>query len=109
NRVRGFALVFISESAPQAPDAIGERCSGNTPAGDIHLMDTLVADLAVAEVPEPVPVVVDDVLVILLLWGGAEPQIEVEVGRNFLWTLESDARAGLAGVRLGHQQFAVVA
>ena len=46
-------------------------------------MHALVADVAVAEVPEPVPVVMDQVRVIRLLGRGAEPEVEVElVGRR---------------------------
>ena len=85
-------LVVIAEPAAQADDGLGERRAGavparargrDQPAGDVHLVDALVADVAVAEVPEPVPVVMDQVGVIRLLRGRAEPDVEIELlGRS---------------------------
>src|SRR2546423_173623 len=59
-------------------------------------MDAVVAELAVAKVPEPVPIVVDQILMIGLHGGGAHPQIPVEPGRGFHWLLEPD-RIAIAG------------
>ena len=73
-----LALVAIAEPAAQAEDGLGKGRAGavaarargrDQPAGDVHLVDALVADVAVAEVPEPVPVVMDQVGVIRLLAG----------------------------------------
>ncbi len=83
-----LALVVIAEPAAQAQDGFGESRAGavparaggrDQPAGDVHLMDPLVADIAVAEVPEPVPVIMDQVGVIRLLRGRAEPDVESEL------------------------------
>ena len=46
--------------------------------GDVGLVDALVADVAVAEVPEPVPVVMEQVAVERALGGRPEPEVEVE-------------------------------
>ena len=82
---------------------------GHGPAGDVHLMHALVADLAVAEIPEPVPVVMDEVLVIRLLRRRAEPEVEVQLLGRLLRRLEADAPPRLAGVAVGDQQLAVLA
>ena len=79
-RVGRLALVLVGEAAAQAPDLGGQRRALDRPAGHVDLVDALVADVAVAEVPEPVPVVMDQVAVVGLLGGGAEPEIEVQVG-----------------------------
>ena len=86
--IGGLALVVIAEPAAQAHDRLGERRAGavaaraggrDQPAGDVHLMDALVANIAVAEVPEPVPVVMDEIGVIRLLRSRAEPDVKGEL------------------------------
>src|SRR5262245_3417871 len=58
-RVRRLALVLVGEATAQTPDLGRQRCALDRPARHIDLMDALVADVAVAKVPEPVPVVMD--------------------------------------------------
>src|SRR5213593_4718022 len=53
-------------------------------------MDAVVAELAVAKVPEPVPIVVDQVLMIRLHGGRAHPQVPIEPRRGFHRLLETD-------------------
>src|SRR5216117_1464276 len=50
------------------------------PAGDVDLVRAVVADLAGAPAPEPVPVVVDDVVLIRRARRGPLPQLVVEHG-----------------------------
>src|SRR5436190_21818075 len=59
-------------------------------------MDPVVAEFAVAKIPEPVPIVVDQVLMIGLHGSGAHPQVPVEPGGGFLRLLETD-RIPIAG------------
>ena len=102
-RVGRLALVVIAEAAAQAEDGLGEggaRAMTGTrrrdqPAGFVHLVDALVADVAVAEIPEPVPVVMDQVGVIRLLGCGPEPDVEIELCRGARVRLDADAVARL--------------
>ena len=55
--VCGFTGVFVAESAPITLDRVADRCFAETPARDIHLMNPLVAQVAVAVIPHPVPIV----------------------------------------------------
>ena len=57
--VRRVAGIFVSESAAVAEHAIGQRFEAEAPAGDIHLMHALVADVAIAVGPLPMPVVME--------------------------------------------------
>src|SRR5262249_8653736 len=57
---------------------------------DIHEMNAVVAELAVAEVPKPVPVVMDQIFVIRLHRGRSHPEIPPEPCGRFLWFLEAD-------------------
>ena len=95
-----LALVVVAEPAAEAEHGLGEgRAAGrrarsrDQPAGDVHLVDALVADVAVAEVPEPVPVVMDEVGVIRLLGRRAEPEVEVELLGRSRVGLDADAAA----------------
>src|SRR5205085_8205038 len=72
-----LALVLEADAAAEADDALGQRGAGDGPARPVNLMDALIAEVAVAEVPEPVPAVVDEVRVKGLLGSGAGPDVEV--------------------------------
>src|SRR5205823_6879476 len=78
------------------------------PAGVVHLVDALVADVAVAEVPEPVPVVMHEVAVVRLLGRRPQPEVEVQLRRRLGDRLVPDAPARLAAVALGDEQLAVL-
>src|SRR5690349_12191667 len=71
-------------------------------------MDALVADVSVAEVPEPVPVVMDQVRVVRLFPGRAEPQVEVQVSRRLLRRFRADAPPRFAAVAFRDEQLAVL-
>ena len=113
-----LALVAIAEPAAQAEDGLGERRAGavpararsrDQPAGNVHLVDALVADVAVAEVPEPVPVVMDQVGVIRLLRGRAEPDVEIELLGRIRDRFDADAAARLVAQGPRDQQLAELA
>src|SRR5262249_23321018 len=99
----------LREASAEAPDPARQPGVRDGPAGDVHLVDALVADVAVAEIPEPVPVVVDEVAVVRLLGRRPEPEVEVQVGRRRGDLLVPDAPARLAAVPLRHEQLAVLA
>src|SRR5262249_31468710 len=64
---------------------------------------------AVAEIPEPMPVVMDQVAVVRLFRGRPEPDVEIEVGRRLRVLLLADAPSRLAAVALRDEQLAVLA
>ena len=51
-------------------------CRRNQPSGLVHFMDALVSDVAIAKIPEPVPVVVNQVGVKSLLRCRPQPDVE---------------------------------
>ena len=57
-RVRGLAGVLIAKPAAVTDDFGAERLGAQSPAGQVHLMDALVPQVAVAVIPNPVPIVV---------------------------------------------------
>src|SRR5947208_7652755 len=59
-------------------------------------MDAVIAQFAVSKVPEPVPIVVNQVLMIRLHRGRADPQVPIEPGGRFLRLLEAD-RVAVSG------------
>ena len=68
----------------------GGQLLAHAPAEDVHHVDAVVAQLAVAEIPEPVPVVVDQVLVIRLHGRGSNPEVPIQPCRRLLRLLETD-------------------
>ncbi len=64
-------------------------------------MDAVVAELAVAEIPEPVPVIVDQILMVRLQGGGTQPQVPVEPGRRLHGLLEPDGIAAAGEEEIG--------
>ena len=70
--IRRLPLVLVAEAAAGRMHA-DRQLLAHAPAQDIDQVDAVVAQLAVAEIPEPVPVVVDQVLVIRLHRRRARP------------------------------------
>ena len=109
-RVGRLALVAVAEAAAQAEDAPRQGGAGDDPAGDVHLVHALVADVAVAEIPEPVPVVVDQVGVERLLCGRPQPEVEIHLRRRLADDrLDADAAARLVAQAARDQQLAELA
>ena len=72
-------------------------------------MNALIAHIAAAEIPEPVPVVVDEVLVVGLKRSRTKPDIEIKVLRRTFYWLEANAPSRLTTIALGDKQLAVFA
>ena len=60
-RVGRLAVVGVAEPAAGGHHGLGQLVLAQAPAGQVHLVDALVAEVAVAVVPVPVPVVVEPV------------------------------------------------
>src|SRR4030095_7580424 len=75
--VRSLALIgaVVRESPTQAIYLRGERAVLDSPAGNVHLVHTLVANLSVAKVPKPVPGVGMQVGMKRLHGSRANPQV----------------------------------
>jgi len=101
-RIRCLALIGVSKSAADADHAFGKRRTGNQPSSNIHLMYALVADVAVARVPEPVPVVMNKISVIRLKRCGSKPDVEVQLLRRRGVFLRPDAAARLVAESSRH-------
>src|SRR5256886_4977972 len=67
------------------------------PARDVDLVRAVVADLARAPPPEPMPVVVDDVVAVRGVGRRALPQLVIEVGRHGRGLAASNRGAGEIG------------
>jgi hypothetical protein len=90
-RVRRLPLIDIADPTADAHDALRQRGAWDHPPCDVGLMDALVAVVAVAEVPEPVPVVMDEIAVVRLFRSRAEPEVEVDFGRGRRRRFHADA------------------
>ena len=101
--VRGLALVAeigrIDVPAADRHGAEGLGDFGQDPAGDIHLVHSLVADIAVAGVPEPVPEVREPLLVERPHRRRSEEQVPVQAGGLRAVRRVSDRRAQLVAQR----------
>src|ERR1035438_10916070 len=78
-RVRGLPVVPEAEPAAGGRHLRGEVHAEGPPA-DVDLVGAVVAGLSRSPVPEPVPVVVDEVAPVGPVGGGPLPQLVVEVG-----------------------------
>src|SRR5207247_660708 len=99
-RVGRLAVIDVAEASADADHRLGQPLLAEAPAGDVHLVDALVAEVAVAVVPDPVPVVVDGAVgrlaVRRVVRGGAAPQVVVHRGGRLLVTVHlADARPRL--------------
>src|SRR5262249_35085151 len=89
----------IAEAAADAQHAARQGGIGDTPARLVHFVNALVADVAVAEIPEPVPVVVDQVAGKWPLGGGPQPDVVIEFRRRRLVTVYRQPAARLVAER----------
>ena len=94
--VGGFAIIDIAESAADGQNARRQGVLAQEPAGQVHLVRALVADVAVAGVPDPVPVVVQVLPAQRFHRRRTTPQVIVDAGRDRLFAAHlADAGAVL--------------
>src|SRR5207253_1264451 len=94
---------FIDIPAAQAHDTL-RQCAAESPARNVNFMHALVADITVAEIPEPMPVVMNQVRVERLFRRRPGPDVEVEVGGGGSDRLGANGPAWLAAITFGHQE-----
>ena len=109
------AVVAVAEAAADAEGVAGQAGFAEEPAGDVHLVDALVADVAVAVEVNPVPVVVNGAVFRGVAVGrdegrGAGPEIVIDCGGNGRGRAgEADAVAAFVAEATGGGDFAEVA
>ncbi len=107
--IGGFAVVGVAESAADGEDARGEVVFAEDPTGDVHLVDALVAEVAGACSPDPVPVVVEAFSAEGVGGCGSTPEVVVEGGWEGLRAVGfADGGAGLVAEAAGEGDFAEV-
>lgn len=82
--VRGFSVVHIPESTPDADNGGGELFFPEEPTGNINLVNALVTEVTIAVVPNPVPVVVELLAKQIELRGRTAPEVEVDAFGDWL-------------------------
>jgi hypothetical protein len=109
-RVGRFTVVHITETTTHAPHAGGKFRFTEEPAGDVHLVDALVAEVAVAVGPGPVPVVLELCAHERAFRAGAAPEIVVDGFRNRLRAFGlADAGAALVAEAAREQDLSEIA
>src|SRR5262249_44176846 len=108
--VGGLAVVHVAEAAADADHRFGQSVLAQAPAGLVHLVDALVAQVAVAVVPDPVPVVVQVLAHERLVGGGPAPEVVVHGLGDGLSGLDlADAAAELVADAAGQLDLAELA
>src|SRR5262249_7417351 len=77
-------VVDPAEATAHAENAVAQFILTQAPTGNVHLMDALIAEVAVAVVPLPVPVVVETLAQDRTVRSGATPQVVVDRLRDWL-------------------------
>src|ERR1043166_6913306 len=80
-RVGRFLVVVPAILAAAGSDADG-TIDAQTPAADVEGVDAVVAEFAGAPMPEPMPVVVNEIVVIFAFGCRSLPERVVEIGRS---------------------------
>ena len=91
--VRRFLIVVGIADLGAATDDASGIIDAEAPADHVEGVDAVVAELAVAPVPEPVPIVVNVVGAEFLLRSGALPERPIQASRNGAGLSFADRRA----------------
>ena len=67
--VRRLAVVHVAQPPADAPHARRQFVDAQEPAGQVHLVNALVADVAVAGGPDPMPIVVQTLAASAVPWA----------------------------------------
>src|SRR5262249_8956539 len=92
--VRRLLVVIEHELSADGAD-LGRILHAQAPAGDIHLVDALIAQIAIAVSPIPVPVIVEAILFEGDHRRGTGPEVVVHPGGRLAYRLLSDRVAPL--------------
>jgi hypothetical protein len=82
--VGGLAIVVITHATAEAEDPGGEGGFVEEPAADVHLVDALIAEIAIPGVPYPMPIVVQPGAAQWGFFGWAAPEVVVHASRDGL-------------------------
>src|SRR6266436_7056000 len=76
-----LAVVDVTESPADANDTLGQLIFFKPPTSNVHFVDALIAQVAVAVVPKPMPVIVDGAMFGLAMgrleWSRSAPEVVV--------------------------------
>src|SRR5438477_529743 len=109
-RIRRGAVVDVAEAAAETEDARRKLVLAQEPAGDIHLVNALISQIAVARIPNPMPIVMEALAHERLHRGRAAPEIVVDAGRNWLRSIDlADAGTPLVAKPARDKNFSEIA
>src|SRR5438046_9925617 len=109
-RIRRGPVVDIAEAAAETEDARRKLVLAQEPAGNVHLVNALISQIAVSGVPNPMPIVMEAFAHERFHRRRAAPEIIVDAGRNWLRAVHfADARTALVAKAARDQNFAEVA
>ena len=77
-------LVIIEHEVPAHGGSFNRKINAQAPSRHVDLMRSLIAHVAVAVIPEPVPVVMEAVAREFVFGSGPGPEVVVEAGRDRL-------------------------
>ena len=80
----GRLLVVIEHKMTASCRDLGWILDAEQPSRGIHLVNTLVADISIAVIPEPVEIVVESIAGEGMLGSGSKPKVIVNAGRDGL-------------------------
>src|ERR1051326_781640 len=101
--------VDVTETPAVADDGPAQAGDAQAPAANVRRVNVVVAQLAVARVPEPVPVIVKLGPGQLRHRRRAGPQVVIPARRDFTWPRASDGTAPAIDNAAGQLDFAEVA
>src|ERR1051325_1309983 len=76
-RVGRLSVVLVADPAADTDHARRKLVHAEEPARDVHLVDALIAEVAIAVVPEPMPVVVELAAAQFVLRRGTAPDVVI--------------------------------
>ena len=92
-----FGIIEVAETSADGEDSRREGLFAEKAAGDVHLVDALVAEVAAPGVPDPMPVVMEARAGEGEFGGWAAPQVVIDRGRCGLFAVHL-ANAGASFV-----------
>src|SRR5262249_40165878 len=105
-RVGRLTVIGVAEAPADADDRPRQLVFAQAPAGDIHLMNALVAQIAVAVIPHPVPIVMEAEAMEGRARGRTAPQVVIDrVGNGPFTAGPADAGTAFVAQCPGHLYF----